>query len=248
MTSEFSTRRVLVTGGGSGIGAATALQLASLGATVVVADLDDAGIGALGQQPGHAEYIRCDVSVERDVVAAVAVAERLGGLDGLVNCAGVAGTAAPLDEVDFAEWQRVIAINLSGVFLGLKHGLRAMKPRGRGAIVNVSSGAGLIGTPRLAPYCASKHGVLGLTRTAALETASLGVRVNAVLPGSVRTPMLEASMAGDPGVERMIADSIPCGRLGTPEEIAEAIVWLLSDSARYVNGHSLVVDGGSVCR
>lgn len=248
MNSEFTGQTILVTGAASGIGAATARQLSAQGARLVLADIDAKAGAALLQEVAEARFIRCDVSLEQDMAAAVALAEQTGSLDGLVNCAGVAGNSGPLEEIGIDEWQRVLAINLTGVFLGIKHALRVMKPRGRGAIVSVSSGAGVIGTPHMAPYCASKHGVLGLTKTAALENAAAGIRVNAVLPGSTRTPMLEASMHADPAVEQMITQSIPSGRLGTPDEIANAIVWLLGSGASYVNGHSLLVDGGSVSR
>jgi NAD(P)-dependent dehydrogenase (short-subunit alcohol dehydrogenase family) len=139
-------------------------------------------------------------------------------------------------------------VNLIGVFLCLKHELPVMQSQGSGAIVNVSSGAGLIGVPGLAPYCASKHAVLGLTKTAALENARTGVRVNAVCPGSTDTPLLRSVMDLDPGVERMVLANQPGGRLGRPEEIAEAIAWLCSDRASFVTGESLLVDGGQVAR
>lgn len=247
MTVEFSGQTILVTGAASGIGEAVARQLAAAGATLVLADLDRSGGGRLADELG-ATFIGCDVTREQDLMEAVDLCEQQGGISGLVSSAGLAGKPSALEEIELDEWQRVMAVNSSGVFLGMKHALRAMKPRGRGAIVNVASGAGVIGATHLAHYCASKHAVLGLTKTAALENAAGGIRVNAVLPGSTRTPMLEASMQADPAVEKMILNSIPSGRMGSPAEIAEAIVWLLSERASYVNGHSLIVDGGAVSR
>ena len=170
-----------------------------------------------------------------------------GGLDCALNNAGITGAPSPIQDLALAEFERVIALNLVGVFLCMKHEIPAMQARG-GAIVNMASGAGLVPTPALAPYCASKHAVLGLTKTAALENARTGIRVNAICPGSTDTPMLQASMAIDPQVKKMILSSQPGGRLGTPEEIAEAAVWLCCDRASFVTGHSLIVDGGAVAR
>jgi len=171
-----------------------------------------------------------------------------GGLDGAVNAAGVLATPALLHEIAFAEWERTLAINLTGVFLCLQHELRAMRAQGGGAIVNVASGAGVLGTPALGHYVASKHGILGLTKTAALENARAGIRVNAICPGSTDTPMLQGFMAGSAEARKMILASAPPGRLGTPAEIAEAAVWLLSDRASYVSGESLFVDFAAVSR
>ena len=170
---------------------------------------------------------------------------RWGHLDCALNNAGTTGVSAPTADYTLDDWNRAIALNLTGVFLCLKYELPAMLERG-GAIVNMASGAGLVGFPGLPAYVASKHGVVGLTRAAALEYASQGVRVNAICPGSTRTPMLEGFMGGDEQVERMMTRAVPLGRLGRPEEIAEAVVWLCSDAASFVVGHALAVDGGSV--
>lgn len=238
----------LVTGAASGIGEACARQFAQQDCRLVLMDRDAGRLEALTKEL-CAQAITGDVTDERAVEAAVDACQSVfNGLDYAVNSAGVAGTPAALDDTTLEEWLRVTSINLTGVFLCLKHQLKVMKAAGSGAIVSISSGAGLIGTPYLAPYFASKHGVLGLTKTAAMEAARSGVRVNAVLPGSTRTPMLEASMRQGPELETMILNSIPCGRMGTADEIAAAALWLCSAQASYVNGHSLVVDGATLSR
>jgi NAD(P)-dependent dehydrogenase (short-subunit alcohol dehydrogenase family) len=173
---------------------------------------------------------------------------RFGRLDCAVNNAGIAGPTGSLDGIGLADWNRVLAVNLTGVFLCMKFEIPIMRNQGAGSIVNMSSGAGLIATPGLAAYSASKHGVLGITRAAALENAHLGVRINAVCPGSIDTPMLRAAMEANPETDKLIRGSMPIGRLGEAEEIAEAVVWLCSDRASLVTGHSMGVDGGSVAR
>jgi NAD(P)-dependent dehydrogenase (short-subunit alcohol dehydrogenase family) len=243
----------LVTGGGSGIGRATAEAFVREGARVLVCDRDEqegtrlaAELSAAG---GEVRFVRTDVTREPDVEAAVARAlAAFGRLDCAVNSAGVTGAGGAVQDLTLEAWSQTLLVNLTGVFLCLKHELPEMQRRGSGAIVNVASGAGLIGVPGLSPYSASKHGVLGLTRSAAQENARTGVRVNAVCPGSTDTPMLRSSMASSPGLEKIILASSPAGRLGRPEEVAEACVWLCSDRASFVNGASLVVDGGAVAR
>ena len=249
--SVLEGKAALVTGGGSGLGRASAIALARAGATVTVADVDEQGgkeTAALVSEEagGDADFVRADVTQADEVEAMVdkAVA-RWGRLDCALNNAGTTGVSAPTADYTLDDWNRAIALNLTGVFLCLKYELPAMLERG-GAIVNMASGAGLVGFPGLPAYVASKHGVVGLTRAAALEYASQGVRVNAICPGSTRTPMLEGFMGGDEQVERMMTRAVPLGRLGRPEEIAEAVVWLCSDAASFVVGHSLAVDGGSV--
>jgi NAD(P)-dependent dehydrogenase (short-subunit alcohol dehydrogenase family) len=243
----------LVTGGGSGIGRETALLFAAEGARVYVTDVDEGRaretVETIRAAGGTAESQRVDVTEEAQVDAMVrGCVERLGGLDCALNNAGVSGPAGPLDQVSLGDWSRTLAVNLTGVFLCLKHEIPVMRGRGGGAIVNMSSGAGWIATPGLAPYCASKHGVLGLTKTAAVENARTGVRVNAVCPGSTDTPMLRGAMAQGEQVAAMIRASMPIGRLGRPQEIAEAVVWLCSDRASLVTGATMGVDGGSVAR
>jgi NAD(P)-dependent dehydrogenase (short-subunit alcohol dehydrogenase family) len=249
--SVLEGKAALVTGGGSGLGRASAIALARAGASVTVADVDEQGGKETAdlvseEAGGDAEFVRADVTQTDEVEAMVdkAVA-RWGHLDCALNNAGTTGVSAPTADYTLEDWNRAIALNLTGVFLCLKYELPAMLERG-GAIVNMASGAGLVGFPGLPAYVASKHGVVGLTRAAALEYASQGVRINAICPGSTRTPMLEGFMGGDEQVERMMTRAVPLGRLGRPEEIADAVVWLCSDAASFVVGHALAVDGGSV--
>jgi NAD(P)-dependent dehydrogenase (short-subunit alcohol dehydrogenase family) len=173
--------------------------------------------------------------------------EAHGRLDCAHNNAGVTGAAGPLHEIELAGFERTLAVNLVGVFLCMKHELRVMLGQGAGAIVNTSSGAGIVAAPGLAPYCASKHAILGLTKTAAVENARRGVRVNAICPGSTDTPMLRAAIGRDPALEKRVAAS-QGGRLATPDEVAEAAVWLCSERASFVSGESLVVDGAAISR
>jgi NAD(P)-dependent dehydrogenase (short-subunit alcohol dehydrogenase family) len=244
-------KAALVTGGGSGLGRASAIALARAGANVTVADVDEQGgkeTAALvfEEAGGDADFVRADVTQADEVEAMVdKTVARWGRLDCALNNAGTTGVSAPTADYTLEDWNRALALNLTGVFLCLKYEIRAML-EGGGAIVNMASGAGLVGFAGLPAYVASKHGVVGLTRAAALEYASQGLRVNAICPGSTRTPMLEGFMGGDEQVERMMTRAVPLGRLGRPEEIAEAVVWLCSDAASFVVGHALAVDGGSV--
>jgi len=246
-------KAALVTGGASGIGRATAIALAREGARVLVVDRDAAGAEAVAKaiaaQGGTARAFGADVSDPAAVAAMIDAAVRgFGRLDCAVNAAGILASPGLLHELALEAWQRTLAVNLTGVFLCLQHELRVMREQGAGSIVNVSSGGGVLGTPALGHYCASKHGVLGLTKTAALENAKSGVRVNAVCPGSTDTPMLQGFMSGSDAARNMILASTPPGRLGTPEESAEAAVWLCSDRASYVSGESLFVDYAAVSR
>ncbi len=253
MNGLLDGKSALITGAGSGIGRATALAFARDGARCVLSDVDEAGLEeslSLVQATGAEAVARtADVSREPEVEALLAKCiEAFGRLDCAVNNAGITGNPSPLAQMDLANWERVLSVNLTGAFLCLKHELVAMQAQGAGAIVNTSSGAGIVAAPFLSPYCASKHGILGLTKTAAAENARSGVRINAICPGSTDTPMMQKFMAGSPQAEKMIKGSMPGGRLGTPEEIAEAAVWLCSDRASFVNGTALVVDGGAVGR
>jgi NAD(P)-dependent dehydrogenase (short-subunit alcohol dehydrogenase family) len=244
----------LVTGAASGIGRACALALAREGAAaIVVSDVDASGGEETARLAAEAGATTCfqttDVSDEHQVRALVALCvERYGRLDCAINNAGISGPMAPLHEIQVDDWNRTLQVNLTGVFLCMKHEIPQMHAQGGGAIVNTASGAGLIATPGMSPYCASKHAILGITKTAAVENARSGVRINAVCPGSTDTPMLRASMDTSPQVEKMILASQPGGRLGRAEEIAEASIWLCSDRASFVSGESMLVDGGAVAR
>lgn len=245
---ELGGRVALVTGGGSGIGAATARRFARSGAAVVVADMDGVGAAAVAEGitsgGGHAVAMTADVTDGEDVDGMMRLAvDAFGGLDLAFNNAGISGTYGPLADLSVEDWQRTIDINLTGVFRCMRAEVPLMLERGGGSIVNTSSAAGQMGFALLPAYVAAKHGVIGLTRSAALEYARSGIRVNAVLPGTVHTPMLEAFAGSAEGVAAMAAPS-PAGRAGTPEEVAEAAVWLSTDAARFVNGHCLAVDGG----
>jgi NAD(P)-dependent dehydrogenase (short-subunit alcohol dehydrogenase family) len=244
-------RVALVTGGGSGIGRAAALGFALRGDRVVVADLaDDAGrqtVALIEDGGAEAGFVHTDLTIAGDVEAMVDFAVDLyGGLDFAFNNAGTTGPGAPTADYSVADWDRVVDINLKSVFLSIKYEIPAMLARGGGAIVNTSSGAGLVGFAGLPAYVATKHAVIGLTKAAALEYVKAGIRINAVCPGSTRTPMLEGFMGGDPRVEKMMANSAPIGRLARPEEIAAAVLWLCSDAASFMVGAAIPVDGGAV--
>jgi NAD(P)-dependent dehydrogenase (short-subunit alcohol dehydrogenase family) len=237
----FVGKVALVTGGASGIGRATAVHLAAEGAAVVVADRQPlTGLAGVDSST-------VDVTEEDAVEALVAtIVARHGRLDVAVNAAGVPSTYAKTSECPTDVWHSTLAVNLTGVFFCLRAELRAMTaqdPPG-GAVVNVSSAAGLMGTPGMPAYVASKHGVVGLTKTAALEVVRRGIRVNAVCPGAVRTPMLAGFVGNDEETLAGLGRAQPIGRLADPDEIAAAIVWLCSDAASYVTGAAVPVDGG----
>jgi NAD(P)-dependent dehydrogenase (short-subunit alcohol dehydrogenase family) len=242
----------VVTGGSSGIGRATAQRLAAEGAAVVIGDLDtERGretVTQIREAGGEAQFVETDVTSESDVETMVetAVAE-YGGLDAAVNNAGVEGAIAPTYDQSVTDWEQVIAVNLRGVFLGLRAEVPAMLDDGGGAIVNTSSLAGLNGLRGGSPYAASKHGVLGLTKSAAAEFGSDGVRVNAVCPGVIETPMLERTREESSQLDQAAAIS-PMQRSGEPGEVADAVVWLCSREASYVTGESIAVDGGFNCQ
>ncbi|HXG22788.1 MAG TPA: SDR family oxidoreductase [Methylomirabilota bacterium] len=250
MAGLLKDKVALVTGAGSGIGRATALAFHREGAKVVVSDVavesGEETVRLIKQAGGDAVFVKADVSQAADVEALVkTVVRTYGRLDCAHNNAGVPGPNKLTVDITEEKWNQVIAVNLTGVWLCMKFELAQMAKQGSGAIVNTSSDAGLIGLRRGAAYVASKHGVIGLTKTAALEYAKTGIRVNAVCPGPIDTPMLRGS--GGERVERFIDKMVaaqPGGRLGKPEEIAEAVVWLCSDAASFVTGHALPVDGG----
>jgi NAD(P)-dependent dehydrogenase (short-subunit alcohol dehydrogenase family) len=243
----------LVTGAGSGIGRASALALAGAGARVAVCDRDAEGghhtVELIEKGSGEAMFVAVDVTDPGAVAAMVAgVEEAYGRLDCAHNNAGIIGASALTADYDDAEWDRVIAINLTAVFRCIRAELPAMMRAGGGAIVNTASYAGLVGVPRISAYVASKHAVVGLTKAVAVEYGRKGIRVNAVCPGSTRTPMVEEHVRGDTRIEEAMAAVSPMRRLAEPDEIAATVVWLCSDDASFVNGHALAVDGGAVAQ
>jgi NAD(P)-dependent dehydrogenase (short-subunit alcohol dehydrogenase family) len=249
MAGRFEGKVAIVTGAANGIGRASARGFAREGAKVLCADVDDAGgngtVDAIRAEGGEAEYLHTDVSAADEVERMVATAvQRWGRLDYAHNNAGIVGAGSTIADMPVDVWQRGIGVMLTGVFLGLKYEIPAILASGGGAIVNTSSGAGLIGFPGMADYVASKHGVIGLTKTAALECAQTGLRINAVCPGTARTKMVEDWIGGDDAAEQQVRDLHPVGRIASPDEIAAAVLWLCSDEASFVVGHAMVVDGG----
>jgi NAD(P)-dependent dehydrogenase (short-subunit alcohol dehydrogenase family) len=253
MADRMKDKVALVTGASSGIGRATALTFAREGAKVVVADMNVIGgqetVQLVKAAGGDAFFVETDVSQAASVEAMVSkTVETYGRLDYAHNNAGVEGVLSRTAEHTEEDWDPVIRINLKGVWLCMKYEIPQMLQQGAGAIVNTASGAGLIGVKRMSAYVASKHGVVGLTKTAALEYAKAGIRVNAVCPGVIQTPMVARVSGNRPDVlDKMIAAE-PIGRSGQPEEIAEAVVWLCSDAASFVTGHAMAVDGGAVAQ
>lgn len=245
---DLEDKVALVTGAASGIGRATALELAEAGATVVAADVDEKGIeetaADVEDAGGRARAVPCDVTDSADVEAAVdAALEFEGRLDVAHNNAGVAGPLAKLPDVPEEEFDRVVEVDLKGVFLGLKHQIPVMAEQGGGSIVNTASVAGLVAQQSASAYSAAKHGVVGLTRTAAAEWAREGVRVNAVCPAWVDTPMVERNVAQVPKAEEAYLERVPAGRLGEPGEVAALVAFLASDESDYLNGAAVPVDG-----
>lgn len=251
MTGKLEGKVALVTGGSSGMGRASALAFAREGAKVVVADVAVEGgketVRKIKEAGGEAIFVKADVSKAAEVEALINKAiETYGRLDCAHNNAGVEGTIASTVDCTEESWDRTINVNLKGVWLCMKYEIPQMLKHGGGAIVNTSSTMGLVAERDVPAYVASKHGVVGLTKAAALEYAMAGIRINAVCPGTIRTPMMERVTGGDPKVEAEFTARLPIGRWGAPEEVAEAVVWLCSDAASFVTGHAMAVDGGWV--
>jgi len=246
---DFTGKVALVTGAAAGMGLATATAFAEAGAAVVLADYKEDTVNAAAQKLVAARHkaiaVRCDVSDDTQVAALVdrTVAE-FGRIDAAFNNAGVMAHIAPTADSTLEDWDRVIGINLRGVWSCMKHELRQMERQGSGAIVNNASVGALTGNPGIGSYIASKHGVVGLTRTAALEYVKRGIRVNAVNPGLIDTQVARDAVSGNEQAYNEIAEHIPIGRAGRPEEIASTVLWLCSPGASYVVGHALTVDGG----
>ena len=247
MATSSQNEVAVITGGSNGIGRATAMAFAKLGVKVVVVDNIHGGdvVSKIIDGGGDAVFIPCDVSVSKDVREMFdQIIQIHGRIDYAFNNAGVEGIIASTHECTEDNWDRTISINLKGVWLCMKYEIQHMLKTGKGVIVNNSSVAGLIGFPGSPAYVASKHAIIGLTKTAALENARSGIRINAVCPGVIRTPMIDRITRSDAVAEKQFMDLEPMGRLGNPEEVAEAVVWLCSDSASFITGHSLPVDGG----
>jgi NAD(P)-dependent dehydrogenase (short-subunit alcohol dehydrogenase family) len=254
MPGQLNGKVALVTGGASGIGRATALAFAREGAKLIVADVHTDGgqqtVHIIQEHGGEAIFVKTDVTQPAAVAALISRAvEIYGRLDCAHNNAGISGAGIGGEQrtltAEYPEerWHQVLAINLTGVWLCMKYEIAQMLKQGGGTIVNTASVAGLLGLPYASAYVASKHGVVGLTKTAALEYARQGIRVNCVCPGYIQTPMTAAGMQDPERLALMIAGE-PVGRLGKPEEVAATVVWLCSDAASFVTGHTLTVDGG----
>lgn len=244
----FESKVALVTGASGGIGRASALAFAASGARVLVADVNDAGgdetVALIAKAGGHAVFQHCDVSQSDQVKAMVARAvSEFGRLDFALNNAGINSVQA--NEYNDDVWARSIGINLTGVMMCIREEAEVMFKQGGGAIVNTASINGLVGNATQPAYTAGKHGVVGLTRHAALKWARSGIRVNCVCPGVIETPMTD-SVAANPQIKAIMENMTPLGRMGQPEEIAAAVMWLCSDQASFVTGHPLVVDGGAI--
>ena len=250
MAGILAGKVALITGAGSGIGRATSRIFAREGAKLVLADVVEEGVAQthamIGDTGGESLFIKIDVSKPGDIDSAIAKAvEKYGRIDCAFNNAGIEGDRALTHECAQQNWDRVIAINLTGVWLCMKAEIaQLLKQGGGGAIVNTSSGAGLVGVSGMPAYVAAKHGVAGLTRAAAIEYGRQGIRVNAVCPGPIHTPMMERLLGNRPDAEARFARGGPLKRLGEAEEIGEAVAWLCSDHASYVTGLPMPVDGG----
>jgi NAD(P)-dependent dehydrogenase (short-subunit alcohol dehydrogenase family) len=246
---SFTSKVTFVTGAGSGIGRATALAFARANASVTVADVSEQGsretAHLIEEQGGRALAVKCDVTRTEDVKTALdKTIQAFGRLDFAFNNAGVEQRSAAIAEFEEEEWNRILNVNLRGIFLCMKYEIPLMLKQEGGAIVNTSSGAGVIGIKGGGAYAAAKHGVIGLTKSAALDYAAQNIRVNAVAPGYIATPMMDRFTGGTAEGRETVISEEPVGRMGKPEEIAAAVLWLCSDAAAFVVGHTLVIDGG----
>ncbi|WP_313706796.1 glucose 1-dehydrogenase [Massilia sp.] len=246
---SFAGKVALVTGGASGIGRATALAFGRAGASVVIADVSVDGGHATAamivENGGKALFVQANVTRAAEVENLLdKTVYHYGRLDCAVNCAALQATPARLDELDEEEFDRLMAVNVKGVWLSMKYQLRQMVRQGGGTIVNLSSSYGLVGAPLQGAYAASKHALAGLTKSAAAEYAKDGIRVNAVSPGAVRTPMLARTLGGEAAAEKKLRAAHPMNRFAEPGEIANAALWLCSDQSSFVTGHELAADGG----
>ena len=253
MNSSFENKVALVTGAASGMGLATAKAFAEAGAAVALADVNEAAVHSAAEDlmaAGHkAIGIRCNVADEPEVAAMVEqTVSTFGRLDAAFNNAGIQSPAVEIADVSGDVFDRINAINLRGVWSCMKYELLQMREQGSGAIVNCSSLGGLVGVPGRAAYHAAKHGVLGLTKSAALEYAARGIRINAVCPGIINTPMVAGMLVGEEEVMKEMMKDVPIGRLGRADEIAAAVLWLCGPGASFVIGHALAVDGGYTAR
>ena len=248
---RFEGRAALVTGGSSGIGRATALAFAAEGARVAIGDIDPVGghetIRRIRDAGGEAIFIRADVRIAGEVKNLVdGTVEAFGRLDCAFNNAGINGNAVTVSRCDEESWDQVMDIDIKGVFLSMKYELPEMRKGKGGSIVNNASVMGLVGDGSHPAYSTSKHGVVGLTRTAAVVYAKAGIRINAVCPGPVLTPLMDRLTDGHPEIEQLMISKIPMARMARPEEVAKAVLFLCSDDASYITGHPLAVDGGWV--
>lgn len=252
MNLMFENKVALVTGGSSGIGRASALAFAREGAKVVVSDVNVKGgeetVRMIGKAGGESIFVRTDVSKAAEVEAMVNNAfEKYGRLDCALNNAGIGPSRNLLADCTEEDWERTIGINLKGVWLCMKYEIPYMLRQGKGAIVNTASVSGLVAyNSRFGIYTASKHGVVGLTKAATMDYAASGIRINAVCPGTILTPLVTDVYDGKPELAEAARAAHPIGRLGTPAEVAEAVVWLCSDAASFITGHAVAVDGGFV--